>query len=157
MSGGYGRAMSGVFIDGVWLGMKRALCRFYIAFENSVCTDYVTEKFLKANYWTVPIVLKGSIYRHIAPPNSYIAVDSFATIKEYIDHLQNLKQNTTAYMEYFRWRQHYELYEPPVYFRFCELCEKLLNASDPIKIWHNIPDWYTGHGVCENDYARNLV
>jgi hypothetical protein len=130
-------------------------CRFYIAFENSVCVDYVTEKFSRIRDWTVPIVLKGSIYRHIAPPNSYIAVDSFATMKEFIDYLQYLKQNTTAYMEYFRWRQHYKFIETDMY-GLCALCEKLLNTSEPTKYWTDIQEWFSGKHVCDLNFGSTL-
>ncbi|XP_023349074.1 alpha-(1,3)-fucosyltransferase C [Eurytemora carolleeae] len=49
--------------------------KFYLSFENSLCQDYITEKFwnfLGQNI--VPIVLGTGPYKEIAPPNSYIDV-----------------------------------------------------------------------------------
>ncbi len=46
---------------------------FYLAFENSICTDYVTEKFFNAmNHLVVPVVLGGYDYNKHAPPKSVI-------------------------------------------------------------------------------------
>ena len=42
--------------------------KFYLSFENSICTDYVTEKFyLALQRNIVPIVYGGADYRKIAP------------------------------------------------------------------------------------------
>ena len=65
---------------------------FYLAFENSICKDYVTEKFfrgLQVTIWNilwpkqicqapvVPIVLGGANYSALAPNYSFIHVDDF--------------------------------------------------------------------------------
>lgn len=51
--------------------------KFVVAMENSVCEDYVTEKFFRIKQLIVPIVLRQKDYLHIAPNGSYIAVDQF--------------------------------------------------------------------------------
>ncbi|KAH7694547.1 fucosyl transferase, partial [Aphelenchoides avenae] len=51
--------------------------KFIIAMENSVCEDYVTEKFFRIKQLIVPIVLRQQDYLHIAPKGSFIAVDQF--------------------------------------------------------------------------------
>ena len=49
--------------------------KFYISFENSLCKDYVTEKFFQAmSHDILPIVYGGADYSEIAPPKSYINV-----------------------------------------------------------------------------------
>ena len=49
--------------------------KFYISFENSLCKDYVTEKFFQAmSHDILPIVYGGTDYSEIAPPKSYINV-----------------------------------------------------------------------------------
>jgi hypothetical protein len=53
--------------------------KFYLSFENSICPDYVTEKFYNPLLFsTVPIVYGGADYDAVgAPQNSYIDVRSF--------------------------------------------------------------------------------
>lgn len=53
--------------------------KFYLAFENSKCRDYVTEKFYNALLFSiVPVVYGGADYDAIgAPKNSYIDVRIF--------------------------------------------------------------------------------
>ena len=67
---------------------------FYLAFENSICNDYVTEKFFRGLQVTisnqespcekqdiqapvVPIVLGGANYSALAPNHSFIHVNDF--------------------------------------------------------------------------------
>ena len=46
---------------------------FYLAFENSICKDYVTEKFFNSmNHSVIPITLGAGNYEEIAPKKSYI-------------------------------------------------------------------------------------
>ena len=50
--------------------------KFYISFENSLCSDYVTEKFFNIlKYNIIPITLNGADMSEIAPPKSYIDFD----------------------------------------------------------------------------------
>ncbi|CAK9302625.1 unnamed protein product [Gordionus sp. m RMFG-2023] len=61
--------------------MKRYLSRykFYLAFENSNCAHYITEKFFRAlSVGTVPVVFgaRYSDYVRVAPPFSFIFVAS---------------------------------------------------------------------------------
>lgn len=73
--------------------------RFYLAFENSICKDYVTEKaFYRLDQLLVPIVLKGSLYKNILPENSYIAADDFDSPEDLAKYLKYLESNATAYL-----------------------------------------------------------
>ena len=52
--------------------------QFYLALENSLCVDYVTEKFWKVlPYNVIPVVLNGANMSNIAPKNSYIDFKDF--------------------------------------------------------------------------------
>ena len=54
----------------------------------------------------VPIVMGAykEDYEQLLPPNSYINVDDFATIKDLTDYLLYLDRNDTAYATYFAWK-----------------------------------------------------
>ncbi|XP_014671283.1 PREDICTED: alpha-(1,3)-fucosyltransferase C-like [Priapulus caudatus] len=65
---------------------------FTLAFENSLCRDYVTEKlFLSLKRNSVLVVMGNANYSCIAPPNSYIDVADFASPKDLADYLVYLR------------------------------------------------------------------
>ena len=87
--------------------------KFYLSFENSICTDYVTEKF----FWImtrniVPVVYGGANYSLIAPPHSYIDANQFEP-KELAEYLLILGANKTLYNEYFWWKDYYKVEAGP--------------------------------------------
>ena len=127
----------------------RKLYKFYLAFENSVCEDYITEK-----YWRtledglVPIVL-GDVanYENIAIPKSYISVQQFKTPKQLAEYLIYLNKNDTAYMEYFQWKKYYAVKYPA---RVCLVCKALFDPEKQrTKVYDNI-DKYFGVQRCKN-------
>ena len=102
--------------------------RFYLAFENSLCKDYITEKFWKGlllESYVVPVVFGGlSIdeYSNIAPPNSFIHAYNFSSIKELGLYLSNLTTDDAAYDRYHEWRQRYILVDRMEQVA-CDLCK----------------------------------
>ena len=57
---------------------KLLFLQFYLSLENSLCKDYITEKFWKIlPYNIIPIVLNGVNMTSIAPPHSYIDIKDF--------------------------------------------------------------------------------
>ncbi|KAJ8025139.1 Alpha-(1,3)-fucosyltransferase 4 [Holothuria leucospilota] len=81
--------------------------KFYLALENSCCKEYISEKFWRTLDWgIVPIVVgpsKGD-YERLAPPNSFIFVDDFTSLKALANYLIEIDKNDTLYNEFFRWR-----------------------------------------------------
>uniref|UniRef100_A0A3Q3IRD3 Fucosyltransferase n=1 Tax=Monopterus albus TaxID=43700 RepID=A0A3Q3IRD3_MONAL len=71
-------------------------CYFYLAFENSVAKDYITEKLWWNSYkgGAVPVVLGPPIsdYKDVAPPNSFIHVDEFASVVRTRSHTETKQQ-----------------------------------------------------------------
>ncbi|KAM7540950.1 hypothetical protein Aperf_G00000021007 [Anoplocephala perfoliata] len=88
--------------------------KFYLAFENSNCKFYITEKATSnaLRYGMVPIVMGAhkEDYMSILPPHSYINVDDFKTFQELSDYLLYLDKNHTAYAEYFAWTEYGRIY-----------------------------------------------
>ncbi|KAF6032254.1 FucTA [Bugula neritina] len=90
---------------------------FYLAFENSLCEDYITEKFwkiLEGRHLVIPIVMGGlsmEEYENIAPPNSYIHVKNFTSPKHLAEHLHYVVSNEKAFNYYLEWRNKYRLYK----------------------------------------------
>ncbi|XP_055947249.1 glycoprotein 3-alpha-L-fucosyltransferase A-like [Argiope bruennichi] len=129
--------------------------KFYLAFENSNCKDYITEKFfvngLSRNI--VPIVMgaRPEDYARAAPPHSYIHVDDFASPKELAEYLSILDKNDTLYNEYFRWKGTGEFIN--TYF-WCRMCA-MLHAPPYHKSYPDMHKWWSGAGTCSAGNWRN--
>lgn len=84
--------------------------KFYIAFENSDCDDYITEKFWNSlSLGLIPIVRGNrNNYEKLAPPNSYIHADSFPSPRHLARHLKRVAYNVTLFHEYHQWRRIYD-------------------------------------------------
>ena len=103
--------------------------QFYLAFENSNCQDYITEKFFVngLGHSVLPVVMGGrpEDYRRSAPSHSYIHVvgavqcslmnqlkvgstpgaqDDFASPRELAEFLKELDQDDAKYNKYFEWK-----------------------------------------------------
>ncbi|EGC31093.1 hypothetical protein DICPUDRAFT_157080 [Dictyostelium purpureum] len=79
--------------------------KFYLAFENSNCIDYTTEKPLHAlKSGSVPIIMAHPQTQKYLPEGSYIYAGDFSSAKELSDYLIYLDQNDDEYLKYFHWR-----------------------------------------------------
>uniref|UniRef100_A0A2P2I3P5 Fucosyltransferase n=1 Tax=Hirondellea gigas TaxID=1518452 RepID=A0A2P2I3P5_9CRUS len=108
--------------------------KFYLAFENSNCDDYVTEKV----WWNalgkgaVPVVMGTTKrnYKQILPPNSFIHAADFQGPQQLALHLKQVLSDPVQYAGYHAWRREYRVvnehgyFQSPVY-HFCRLCEAL--------------------------------
>ena len=124
--------------------------KFYLAFENGNCPEYITEK-----YWEnaidnniVPVVMGGADYKALAIPNSYIDVQDFASPKKLAEYLLYLDGNDTAYREYFSWKN---LYQHTVPKRACALCKQLHDESlySPPRMYKNMTRFWDKN-QCKN-------
>ena len=83
--------------------------KFYLSFENSLCRDYITEKFFNLlDRNIVPIVYGAGNYEAIAPPHSYIDALKYTPL-QLAEYLDILDKNDTLYNEYFWWKPYYKL------------------------------------------------
>lgn len=124
--------------------------KFYLAFENSICRDYVTEKFyniLGRNL--VPIVLGGANYSTLSPEHSYINALDYSP-RQLATYLQELDKNDSLYAEYFWWKPFYRvvnLYKTNQE-SFCQLCAKLHAVPIMEKSAKNLQEWYFDNSSC---------
>ncbi|XP_067944669.1 4-galactosyl-N-acetylglucosaminide 3-alpha-L-fucosyltransferase FUT6-like [Watersipora subatra] len=114
--------------------------KFYLAFENSLCQEYITEKFWKAlNEGMVPIVMGAprNAYERVAPPHSFIHVDDFSSPKELAAYLLDLNKNNSRYDEYHKWRETHAVQWNSAN---CDICrfarEKPQKVTDITRIWN---------------------
>ena len=79
--------------------------RFYLAFENSLCPDYATEKLYRAlAEHVVPVVLGGANYTALAPPRSLLRAADFASPALLARELVRLAGSEAEYLDYFWWK-----------------------------------------------------
>jgi hypothetical protein len=112
---------------------------FYLAFENRLCKDYITEKFwidALLNY-AIPVVRGGltkNDYISVAPPHSFINVEDFSSPKELADYMAHVASNYTLFSFYHEWRMTHELTVKDIQWSAsklseehatCELCKYL--------------------------------
>ena len=118
--------------------------KFYLAFENSHCRDYITEKVFYNSlvHGSIPIVLgpNKENYQKILPPNSFIHIDYSTNLSQIAIQLEHISNDFDAFSSYHQWRNDYR----PIswksnYFiddRFCDLCIKLHNDTTPKSYLH---------------------
>jgi alpha-1,3-fucosyltransferase len=122
---------------------------FYLAFENSLCQDYVTEKYalVITNSRMIPVVFSKNSNLYI--PNSFIDANSFSSPEDLGQFLIQLVKNTTAYESYFKWKTEYELIVPDENDYLCELCKNLNNPKEPDKIYSSMKTWLYDDAKCQ--------
>ena len=100
--------------------------KFYLAFENSLCEEYVTEKFFLAlQHGMVPVVFGLANYSLHAPAGSYINALDYDSVEDLAKHLLFLDQNDDEYLRYFAWRGKFAVENLSAEKRMCILCQKL--------------------------------
>ncbi|XP_012148355.2 glycoprotein 3-alpha-L-fucosyltransferase A isoform X2 [Megachile rotundata] len=134
--------------------------KFYLAFENSNCKDYITEKFFVngLGHNVLPIVMGAhpTDYARSAPYRSYIHVDEFESPKELAEYLHRLDKDDELYNSYFRWKGTGEFIN--TYF-WCRVCA-MLHDERPSKFYKDVNEWWRGDGICtttswrEHDQTR---
>lgn len=122
--------------------------KFYLSFENSLCPDYISEKFYRAlERDVVPIVYGGGDYNQYAPPHSFIHVADFETPRCLADYLKLLDENDAMFLRYFEWKDEFEVDKRPTD-GWCELCEKLHNSELPEKWYPSLAEWWYDSAPC---------
>uniref|UniRef100_A0A5S6QVX2 Fucosyltransferase n=1 Tax=Trichuris muris TaxID=70415 RepID=A0A5S6QVX2_TRIMR len=138
--------------------------KFYIAFENSVCTDFVTEKYFdRLTNFVVPIVFGRKIYEAVGPNNSFIAADDFDGPKKLADYLKQLDKDDNEYLKYFEWMNNTEDFDQTLRYTngFCKLCRKLRQQGKnpivtPSETAKHLTRWYKEPGICHDRYGLKV-
>lgn len=127
---------------------------FLFSFENSLCDDYVSERFfiiLDAN--VIPVVYTGANMSTIAPKHSYIDIKDFADLREVANYLHQVYSDPALYSSYFWWRDFYTLDASTTFSRtfvkiFCEACRYLHAGHEPRVVEDLYKEW--AEGSCSN-------
>ena len=131
--------------------------KFYLSFENNICTDYYTEKLLNPfEHEIVPVVFGGADYERDFPEHSVINVMDFPNPKDLAVYLNSMVEE--EYDSYLQWRATYRL---EYHTDSCIICEFLHNSAYtrgeqilPPSYGRNYTKWW--HETCHNYLIYDL-
>ncbi|XP_064489676.1 alpha-(1,3)-fucosyltransferase C-like [Ornithodoros turicata] len=113
---------------------------FYLAFENSICKDYSTEKlFYPLMNGMIPVVMGGVNYSRLAPPGSFINFDLFRGPDDLGRYLNSLIEHPEALKPFYEWKAHFGFVHPHLSCTLCEGAHRLLKQKP--KFYDNIFDY----------------
>jgi len=130
--------------------------KFYLAFENSNCKDYITEKFFVngLGHDILPIAMGARLedYEQVSPYKSFLHVDQFAGPRELAKYLLKLDKDDEAYNQYFKWKGTGEFINTKFWCRICGLMHENKDHSRSTggSFYQNINEWWRGDSICAN-------
>lgn len=133
--------------------------KFMLSSENSLCPDWIAQRFYRAlKYGAVPVVYGVADYSAYAPSHSYIHTADFASPQDLADYLLLLDRNDALYAKYFEWRNDWEVDRKPM-IGWCELCNKLNDQMMSTKTYANLSKWWFEDGPCypTEDFLDRLL
>ena len=132
---------------GCWSVFKKY--KFFLSFENSICTDYITEKTYRNvyNQDLIPVILSGGNLSNptVVPQGSFIDASKFTSAQKLANYLKQVGSNSTLYNKFFEWRAHWTTSDIKIESTeaTCRICKKLHEtSSNSVKIYENIGKWF---------------
>ncbi|XP_076763977.1 alpha-(1,3)-fucosyltransferase 7 [Xylocopa sonorina] len=131
--------------------------KFYLAFENSNCNEYITEKVFWHGYHKLAIpVIMGAPKKdceQLLPPRSFLHVSDFANPTALANYIRYLNQHDDKYFEYHEWRKYYKVINEHGYFgsisrHYCRICEALHYNFPVIKVYEDIESFWNKKRDC---------
>ena len=127
--------------------------RYYLAFENALCEDYITEKlFENFKYDIIQIVRAGS--PKSKPLNisnyAYVSTSDYRNAHELGIYLKALSSNTSRYAAMLETKDTYQVVPYIEIFDSvtCEICQRLNNIHDYESIYEDAYQWILTDQQC---------
>lgn len=116
---------------------------FYFAFENSLCEDYITEKFFARYDSNVILVTYGGAdYNTLIPNGTYINAANFENASHLANFLLSLIKDNDRYVQILKAKDKYTSADNlDLCWRYamCELCNKVNNIEKNSRTYNNVP------------------
>lgn len=135
--------------------------KFYLAFENSNCEEYISEKVFWNAYRknSIPIIMGGteSSLAKLLPPLSYINVEHFSGPKDLANYTLHLLENREEFQSYFAWKKYFKVtqehgyYKTPSY-HYCRVCEALNYNSKEPKVYSDLESFWSEKSCRKTHY-----
>ncbi|KAK3792402.1 hypothetical protein RRG08_045945 [Elysia crispata] len=122
--------------------------KFYLSFENTLCRDYVSEKFFNIfeGVDVIPVVRGGADYRKLFPSDILVDANDFPSPESLGTYLHFLGQDETAYIKMLRNKNGYKKGRYKTNF-FCDLCERA-HTGEPRHVYKDFYKWVRAPGNC---------
>ncbi|XP_075892306.1 alpha-(1,3)-fucosyltransferase 4-like [Nelusetta ayraudi] len=120
--------------------------QFYLALENSQHTDYITEKLWNSlEAGAIPVVLgpPRENYERFLPPEAFIHVDDFSTVRGLAQYLLTLRRNTSLLRRHLDWRDSYCVQQPRFWAEhFCTACRAVRESRGRTAVVQDLSQWF---------------
>ena len=125
--------------------------RYYLAFENSFCRGYRTEKFFENFPYDLLMITRGdmSLFKE-EPKDSYIATSEFKSVADLGNYLKSVSESPEKYAELLRKKSQYESlpYEQVYEKSLCEICKRMNFQSKHRKLVSDLDKWRDVDNAC---------
>jgi hypothetical protein len=131
--------------------------KFYLAFENSNCREYLSEKVFWNAYEkrAVPVIMGPPRVdcERLLPPGSYLHVEDFASPASLARYLLYLDRNYREYEKLHAWRSSYRVINEHGYFgsasmHYCRICQALNYNSLGVKVYRQLQQFLNKERDC---------
>ena len=106
--------------------------KFYLAFENTLNGEYITEKLWRSlSNGLVPIVYGAlDTYNMSLPSGSYIDVADFSSPQALANYILKVSSNETVYRSFFSWKYSYDCHRVARVGQMPAICDFIISAGD---------------------------
>ncbi|GFO26152.1 alpha-(1,3)-fucosyltransferase c-like [Plakobranchus ocellatus] len=142
--------------NGYEMGEKKKDClnllsrnyKFYLAFENTFCRDYVSEKFFNMfeDVDVIPVVRGGADYKRLFPAGIFIDASDFVSPESLGNYLHDLARDGMKYVALLKEKSRYVKSGYETNFP-CDLC-KIAHTGQPRHVYENFYKWLRAPGNC---------
>ena len=127
--------------------------RYYLAFENDLCTDYVTEKFYENYEYDLLQVVRAGMpnKRPIkVEKDAYISASDFKNAHELGKYLRNLSSNVVQYAKMLAIKDKYKVitYQELFLDSMCDLCKRINNLNHSKFAYDDVYKWLRKNEPC---------
>ncbi|WAQ97660.1 FUCTC-like protein [Mya arenaria] len=115
--------------------------KFYLAFENSFCRDYVSEKFWNAlDRRQIPVIAAPKYNLEMLPPNSYLNVFDFPSIKAVAERMIEIGSNEALFNSFFEWTKFYKKDNTSIYCKLSLATCNYIHRQAALHYWIMVHD-----------------
>ena len=127
--------------------------RYYLAFENALCSEYISEKFYENYKYDIIQVSRAGDNKHRPiklDKNAYVSTADFKNADELGRYLRALSSDKEKYANFLSDKDMYEAvpYVELVKKSMCEICMRLDKLEEYKKVYENVYSWMLNKFGC---------